>query len=114
MFEGKVTIEVDSGLMELDKKAMDDAGSSGLTVARFEFHRAGTCAFIIRAAFSTGVCCHAWPFLPVWASNRQGGGEEDTKRRRTRVPVGVGCNAGRSFITLCLPFAVFASEIAYG
>lgn len=79
MFEGKVTIEVDSGLMELDKKAMDDAGSSGLTVAWFEFHRAETCAFIIRAAFSTGVCCHAWPFLPVWASNRRGEGRRTQK-----------------------------------
>lgn len=28
--------------------------------------------------------------------------------------VGVGCNAGRSFITLCLPFVAFASEIAHG
>lgn len=28
--------------------------------------------------------------------------------------VGVGCNAGRSFITLSLPFAAFASEVPLG
>lgn len=81
-------------------------------MAPFEFHKAGTCAFIICVVCSTAVCCHAWPSPSVWASNGLGEGEEDTKRRGTRLPVGVGCNAGRSFITLCLPCAVLASEIA--
>lgn len=61
--------------------------------------------------------CHAWPSLSVWVGNRLGGGEEDTERRRrrrcTRVLVDVSCNAGRSFITLGLPFAAFASKIAH-
>lgn len=39
-----------------------------------------------------------------------GGGEQETTGM---VLVGVGCNPGRSFITLGLPFLVFASEAAH-
>ncbi len=72
------------------------------------FHH--TCSF--QHTESTAVCCHAWPFLSVWAGNIRGEG------RRTHRGGGGGavrgCNAGRSFITLCLTFAVVAPEIAHG
>lgn len=69
------------------------------------FHH--TCSFqhwILLSSMAIPAClCQQWT----------GDGEQDTKRS-TRVLVGVGCNPGRSFITLCLLFAVFASEAAHG
>ena len=45
----------------------------------------------------------------------EGGREQDSREERIsmRVWVDVGPNAGRSFITFCLPFTVFYPGIAH-
>ena len=65
MFEGKVTIEVGWGLMELDEKVMDEAGGPGVTAARFEFHRAETYDFTgyIAQTESSRVCLSCMAIL---------------------------------------------------
>lgn len=73
MFKGKVTIDVDSGLMEPDKKCPLFNSDS---VRIFEQNRTKPApAFVTCAGFPADrVCCHARPLLPVWAGNREGGG----------------------------------------
>lgn len=80
-FKGEVTIEVSWGLMELDEKMMDGAGGRG------GFNWGTGLNFSVKDVNilheeKTQVCCHAWPFLHVWASNgwgegRRGGHKEE-------------------------------------
>lgn len=51
--------------MELDEKVMDEAGGPGVTVVRFEFHRAETCDFTGYTAQTErfGVCLSCMAIL---------------------------------------------------